>query len=59
MQVENTSLRLWTVRETPILPGQTVELPDSWKLDIEGHAELKIVEQKAKAGRPAKDKTEE
>lgn len=62
MQVENTSLRLWTVRDQKILPGQTVELPDAYAADIVGHPDLievKPKEEKAKPGRPAKNKEAE
>lgn len=59
MQVENTSLRLWTVRDVNCIPGQITEVPDAYAPDLVGHPELKVLEPKAKPGRPAKDKTEE
>jgi hypothetical protein len=62
MQVKNDSLRLWTVREIKCIPGEITEVPDAYAADVVGHAELKVVEEKAEAkkpGRPAKEKAED
>lgn len=62
MQVKNTSLRLWTVRDIKIIPGETVDIPDAYRADVENHSELKIVEESVevkKPGRPAKVKDSE
>jgi len=62
MQVDNPSLRLWTVRDVNCIPGQITEVPDEYAPDLVGHPELKVVEEKTEAkkpGRPAKEKTEE
>jgi len=64
MQVENTSLRLWTVRDITCIPGQKTEIPDEYAADIVGHQDLKVVKakdepEKAKPGRPAKNKESE
>lgn len=54
MQVRNNSARLHTVGETLIVPGTTVELGEEWRASLVGHAELEIVEEAPKRGRPAK-----
>jgi hypothetical protein len=46
MQVKNDSLRLWTVRDIPCIPGQITEIPDAYAADLVGHAELKVIEEK-------------
>jgi len=63
MQVENTSARLWTVRDIKCIPGQVTEIPDEFAADIVGHQDLKVVKAKeaaetverAKPGRKAKE----
>jgi len=58
MQVENTSARLWTVRDIKCIPGQITEIPDEFGVDIVGHPDLKevkAVEEKAKPGRKPKE----
>lgn len=59
MQVRNNSARLHTVGETLIVPGTTVELGEEWRASLVGHAELEIVEEAPKRGRPRSADTEE
>lgn len=59
MQVRNNSARLHTVGETLIVPGTTVELGEEWRASLVGHAELEIVEEQPKRGRPAKQQEAE
>lgn len=59
MQVRNNSARLHTVGETLIVPGTTVELGEEWRASLAGHAELEIVEEAPKRGRPRSADSEE
>lgn len=59
MQVRNNSARLHTVGETLIVPGTTVELGEEWRASLAGHAELEIIEEAPKRGRPRSADTEE
>ena len=59
MQVRNNSARLHTVGETLIVPGTTVEIGEEWRASLVGHAELEIVEEQPKRGRPAKQQEDE
>ena len=59
MQVRNNSARLHTVGETLIVPGTTVELGEEWRASLAGHAELEIIEEAPKRGRPRSADSEE
>lgn len=59
MQVRNNSARLHTVGETLIVPGTTAELGEEWRASLAGHAELEIIEEAPKRGRPRSADSEE
>lgn len=59
MQVRNNSARLHTIGNVRILPGKTEEVGEEWRISIEDVAELQIMEEAPKRGRPAKVESDE
>lgn len=59
MQVRNNSARLHTIGNVRILPGKTEEVGEEWRISIEDVAELQIMEEAPKRGRPRSADTEE
>lgn len=59
MQVKNISSRLVTIGATIVVPGETVEIAEEWRVSIKDSKNLEIIEETAKRGRPAKVQDEE
>ena len=59
MQVKNISTRLVTIGATIVVPGETVEIAEEWRVSIKDSKNLEIIEEVAKRGRPAKVQDEE